>query len=178
MRYLRELGADVVVKKNDELSLDGMQALRPSALVVSPGPCSPMESGVSCDAVRRFAGNVPVLGVCLGHQVIAQVFGGTIVKAHRPIHGKLSRIQHRQQGLMKGLPECFSATRYHSLVVSADSLPEALRVDAWSDDPYREIMALSHRELPVHGLQYHPEAILSEHGYTVLENFLIKYNLV
>lgn len=169
-RYLRELGEEVTVLRNDRISVDEARELEPEHLVISPGPCTPAEAGVANDLVRELAGEVPVLGVCLGHQCIGEVFGGRVVRARRPMHGKRSPVHHRGEGLFSGLPSPLQAVRYHSLVVEPESLPDALEVTAWTDED--EIMAVRHRELPVWGVQFHPEAILTEHGHGLLAAFL------
>ena len=170
VQYLGELGADVKVFRNDEIGLDEIGALAPSHIVISPGPCTPKEAGISVAAIREFAGKIPILGVCLGHQSIGDAFGGRIVHAQRLMHGKTSPIRHRGEGVFHGLPDPFTATRYHSLVIEPDSVPDVLEVTAWTDDG--EIMGVRHRELAVEGVQFHPESILSEHGHALLKNFL------
>ena len=170
VQYLGELGAAVKVVRNDAMSLDDIEALRPERIVISPGPCTPNEAGVSVPLVRRFAGRVPILGVCLGHQAIGQAFGARIVRAQRVMHGKLSSVVHDERGVFANVPSPFNATRYHSLAVERASLPDVLDVTATADDG--EIMAIRHRELPIEGVQFHPEAILTEHGRKLLENFL------
>ena len=170
VQYLGELGASVKVVRNDALSVDEVEAMRPDHIVISPGPCTPSEAGISVPLVRHFAGRVPILGVCLGHQAIGQAFGGRIVRAERVMHGKLSSIVHDQRGVFADVPSPFNATRYHSLAIERASLPRSLDVTATADDG--EIMAVRHRELPVEGVQFHPEAILTEHGKRVLANFL------
>ena len=170
VQYLGELGAAVKVVRNDAMSLDEIEALHPERIVISPGPCTPNEAGVAVPLVRRFAGRVPILGVCLGHQAIGQAFGARIIRAQRVMHGKLSSIVHDQRGVFADVPSPFNATRYHSLAIERASLPAALDVTATADDG--EIMAIRHRELPIEGVQFHPEAILTEHGKKVLENFL------
>ena len=170
VQYLGELGATVKVVRNDAITLDAIEALAPSHIVISPGPCTPNEAGVSVPLVRRFAGRIPILGVCLGHQAIGQAFGARIVRAQRVMHGKLSSIVHDQRGVFTDVPSPLSATRYHSLAIERASLPAVLDVTATADDG--EIMAIRHRELPVEGVQFHPEAILTEHGPKVLGNFL------
>jgi anthranilate synthase component II len=170
VQYLGELGAAVKVVRNDAMSLDDIEAMHPERIVISPGPCTPNEAGISVPLVRRFAGRVPILGVCLGHQAIGQAFGGRIVRAQRVMHGKLSSIVHDERGVFADVPSPFNATRYHSLAIERASLPDVLDVTATADDG--EIMAIRHRELPVEGVQFHPEAILTEHGRKVLENFL------
>ena len=168
--YLGELGAEVAVWRNDALSAEAALAQRPAAIVISPGPCDPDRAGISLDLVRAAAGVCPVLGVCLGHQAIAQAFGGRIVRAPQIMHGKLSPIEHDGEGLFAGLPAPFMATRYHSLVAEPASLPSCLRVTARTADG--TIMGLAHAELPVYGVQFHPESIATEHGHRLLQNFL------
>ena len=170
VQYLGELGAAVKVVRNDAMSLDDIEAMHPERIVISPGPCTPSEAGVSVPLVRRFAGRVPILGVCLGHQAIGQAFGARIVRSQRVMHGKLSSIVHDERGVFADVPTPFNATRYHSLAIERASLPDVLDVTATADDG--EIMAIRHRELPVEGVQFHPEAILTEHGKKVLANFL------
>ena len=170
VQYLGELGARVHVVRNDEASVEDLIALRPERVVVSPGPCSPNEAGVSLEAIHQFAGRVPVLGVCLGHQAIGQAYGGRVVHAMTLMHGKVSPITHSATGVFEHLPSPFTATRYHSLAVERASLPECLEVTAWTDDG--EIMGLRHRALAVEGVQFHPESILTEHGHEMLRNFL------
>ena len=169
-RYVRELGATPVVRRHDAITLDEIQALAPSHIVISPGPCSPKEAGISTDTVRRFGPTIPILGVCLGHQCIGAAYGGEIVRAAHPMHGKTSHIHHEATGIFAGLPNPFLATRYHSLVIAPGSLPSELRVTATSEDG--EIMAVEHREHPVIGVQFHPESVLTEHGYRMLARFL------
>jgi len=170
VQYLGELGAEVKVVRNDEVSVAAVEALSPARIVISPGPCTPNEAGISLALVARLAGKVPILGVCLGHQAIGQAFGGKVVRARQVMHGKVSRIRHDGRGVFAGIPDDFVATRYHSLVVERASLPAALAVTAQSDDG--EIMGLRHRALAVEGVQFHPEALLTEHGHRLLENFL------
>jgi anthranilate synthase component 2 len=170
VQYLGELGASVRVVRNDELAVDAIEALHPERIVISPGPCTPNEAGVSLAVVERFAGRVPILGVCLGHQSIGQAFGGRVVRARKVMHGKVSTVRHGGAGVFAGLPEAFIATRYHSLVVERESLPDCLVITAEADDG--EIMGLRHRTLPVEGVQFHPEALLTEHGHALLQNFL------
>ena len=170
VQYLGELGADVHVHRNDAITLEQVEAWSPERIVVSPGPCTPAEAGISVPVIQRFAGRVPILGVCLGHQAIGQAFGGRIVRAKRVMHGKVSPIEHDARGVFAGLPSPFVATRYHSLAIEPASLPDALVVSARADDG--EIMGVRHRTLPVEGVQFHPEAILSEHGKRLLANFL------
>jgi len=169
-RYLRELGWATRVVRNDGMALDDIAAMKPSHIVISPGPCTPNEAGMSVATVRRFGPSIPILGVCLGHQSIGQAFGGRVVRARRPMHGKTSLIRHDGNGTFAGLPNPLRATRYHSLVVAKEDLPEDLVITAESEEG--EIMALSHRRYPIVGLQFHPEAVLTEHGYDLLRNFL------
>ena len=173
-RYFTELGADVEVVRNNALNLDDISRLAPSQLVISPGPCTPNEAGISLSAIEYFAGKIPILGVCLGHQAIGQVFGAKVVGAQEIKHGKVSALSHRNSGLFKDLPNTFNVTRYHSLVLDPTSLPSRINVDAWCDTAQgtKEIMAISHASYPVWGVQYHPESLLTEHGHSVLEAFL------
>ncbi|MFQ5775048.1 MAG: anthranilate synthase component II [Kiloniellaceae bacterium] len=168
--FLGELGAEVEVRRNDAVSVDEALAMRPQGIVMSPGPCDPDRAGICLELVRAAAGTLPMLGVCLGHQAIGQAFGGVVVRAPVPMHGKLSEVRHRGVGVFAGLPSPFSATRYHSLTVARGSLPEALEITAETDDGL--VMGLQHRELPVYGVQFHPESIASEHGHALLANFL------
>ena len=170
VQYLGELGAEVKVVRNDELSVQDVEALAPSHVVLSPGPCTPNEAGITLETIARLAGKVPILGVCLGHQAIGQAFGGKVVRAKQVMHGKVSRIRHDGRGVFAQLENEFIATRYHSLVVERDSLPACLEVSAQSEDG--EIMGLRHRRLAVEGVQFHPEALLTEHGHQLLKNFL------
>ncbi|TCS98144.1 anthranilate synthase component 2 [Tepidimonas ignava] len=170
VQYLGELGADVEVVRNDEVTLHDIEARAPDRLVVSPGPCSPAEAGISVPAIQHFAGRVPILGVCLGHQSIGAAFGARIVRARELMHGKTSVITTTQQGVFRGLPRQFTVNRYHSLAIERAGLPPELEVTAWCDDG--EIMGVRHRTLPIEGVQFHPESILSEHGHTLLNNFL------
>jgi len=175
VQYLGELGADVVVHRNDQISLDEIRQLNPEKIVISPGPCTPNEAGVSVETINEFAGKVPLLGVCLGHQSIGQAFGGKIVRAREIMHGKTSMIFHDDSGLFKGLPNPFQATRYHSLIIDEASLPDCLKVNAWTqlDDGSRdEIMGVTHTEHTVVGMQFHPESILTPEGHDMLKNFL------
>jgi anthranilate synthase component II len=163
------------VVRNDELSVGQVEALAPDRIVISPGPCTPNEAGVSVDVIRELGARVPVLGVCLGHQSIGQAYGGDVVRAKTIMHGKTSRIRHEGRGVFAGLPDAYEATRYHSLVVSRETLPDCLEVTAWTDSEdgsFDEIMGLRHREHPVEGVQFHPESILTEHGHALLKNFL------
>jgi len=170
VQYLGELGADVRVFRNDQIDVAGIRALRPRALVVSPGPCTPDEAGVSLEAIRSLAGEVPILGVCLGHQAIGQAFGGKVVRNDRIVHGKASPVLHRGEGIYAGLPSPFDAGRYHSLVVERASLPRGLRITSWTREG--EIMGLRHRRLEVEGVQFHPESILTGQGKALLGNWL------
>jgi anthranilate synthase component II len=170
VQYLGELGADVQVYRNDALTLEQIAAWKPEKIVISPGPCTPSDAGICVPLIERFAGEIPILGVCLGHQAVGQAFGGKVVRAGRVMHGKLSQITHRGEGVFAGLHSPFPATRYHSLVVERASLPSCLAITAESDDG--EIMGLRHRELAVEGVQFHPEAILTEQGHELLANFL------
>lgn len=170
VQYLGELGQDVKVARNDELSLEQIERLAPQRIVISPGPCTPNEAGISLALIGRFAGRIPILGVCLGHQAIGQAFGGRVVHAKTLMHGKVSRINHSGAGVFKGLPTPYNATRYHSLAIERATCPKALEVTAWTDDG--EIMGVRHRALPVEGVQFHPESILTEHGHALLGNFL------
>ena len=168
--YLGELGATVKVVRNDEITADQALALKPEGIVLSPGPCTPNEAGICLDLIAAAAGKVPILGVCLGQQAIGQAFGGHVVRAPVPMHGKVSRIFHAGTDILEGLPSPFSATRYHSLIVDRGTLPEVLVPTAWTDDGL--VMAMRHRSLPVFGVQFHPESIASEHGHELLANFL------
>jgi anthranilate synthase component 2 len=170
VQYLGELGCEVVVRRNDETTLDEIATMKPERIVISPGPCTPNEAGISVPLIEAFAGKMPILGVCLGHQSIGQAFGGKIVRARTVMHGKNSAITHRNEGVFHDLPSPLSATRYHSLVIERDSLPDCLEITALSDDG--EIMGVRHKSLAVEGVQFHPEAILTEHGHAMLGNFL------
>lgn len=170
VQYLAQLGEDVKVVRNDEISVADIAGLRPDRIVVSPGPCSPEEAGISVAAINEYAGKIPLLGVCLGHQSIGAAFGGKVVRSVSLMHGKTSPIHHDDRELFTGLPNPFNATRYHSLVVERDSLPDCLEVTAWVDNG--EIMGLRHRQLPVWGVQFHPESILTEGGMALLDNFI------
>jgi anthranilate synthase component II len=175
VQYLGELGQDVRVVRNDELSLAQIKQLAPDKIVISPGPCTPNEAGVSLELIENLAGVVPILGVCLGHQAIGQAFGGKVVRAREIMHGKTSMIYHRNAGVFAGLPNPFEATRYHSLIVEKSSLPSVLEITAWtqrSDGSPDEIMGLRHKTLPVEGVQFHPESIMTQHGHAQLRNFL------
>lgn len=169
-QYFSELGAEVLVRRNDELTLAELAALKPRRIVISPGPCTPDEAGISLETIRRYAGRLPILGVCLGHQAIAQAFGATIVRAAKVMHGKTSPITHNSSGVFHGLNNPLTVTRYHSLVIDPPTLPECFEVTAWSDT--QEIMGIRHREWDLEGVQFHPESILSEQGHQLLANFL------
>ncbi|MEF3082500.1 aminodeoxychorismate/anthranilate synthase component II [Luteimonas sp. SMYT11W] len=175
VQYLQALGAEVRVERNDALSVDAIAKLAPERIVISPGPCTPNEAGVSLELIERLGATTPILGVCLGHQGIGQAYGGKVIRAQRIMHGKTSAIRHEGRGVFAGLPDGYEATRYHSLVVEQSSLPDCLEVTAWTehDDGSREeIMGLRHRTHPVEGVQFHPESILTEHGHALLKNFL------
>jgi anthranilate synthase component II len=176
VQYLGELGADVTVWRNDQFSLDDVGTLKPDGIVVSPGPCTPLEAGHSVEVIRRFGPDIPTLGVCLGHQSIGQAFGAKVVRAKHLMHGKVSSISHDASGVFTSLPDGFTATRYHSLVI--EDLPDVLRVNAWLEEPgldgslERVVMGVQHMDYPVHGVQFHPESALTEHGHAMIENFL------
>lgn len=170
VQYFLELGEEVEVIRNDKLTLDDIEQLAPRRLVISPGPCTPKEAGISVAAIKRFAGQIPILGICLGHQSITEAFGGDIVRADRLMHGKTSPILHDGSGIFKDIPSPFTATRYHSLIAKRETFPDCLRVTAWTEE--REIMGLQHIELPVWGMQFHPESILTTAGMQLLNNFL------
>ena len=175
VQYLQALGAEVKVIRNDDLTVAQVAALQPDRIVISPGPCTPNEAGVSLDVIRELGARVPILGVCLGHQSLGQAYGGDVIRAKTIMHGKTSRIRHEGQGVFAGLPDGYEATRYHSLVVDRGSLPECLEMTAWTDSEdgsFDEIMGLRQREFPVEGVQFHPESILTEHGHALLKNFL------
>jgi anthranilate synthase component 2 len=175
VQYFGELGADVQVYRNDQITLEQIDKLKPEYLVISPGPCTPNEAGVSVEAIRKFAGKLPILGVCLGHQAIGQAFGGKVVHAGSIMHGKTSMIHHHDVGVFRGLANPLEATRYHSLVIEKESLPDCLEVTAWTQQDngeLDEIMGVRHKELSVEGIQFHPESILTEHGHAMLKNFL------
>ena len=169
-QYLCELGADVRVVRNDKIALEEVERLAPDQIVISPGPCTPAEAGISVDLIRRFGGQFPILGVCLGHQAIGEAYGGKVIRAPRVMHGKTGSIHHTGQGVLTGLPSPFTATRYHSLIVERETLPDCLEITAESEDGL--IMAFRHREHPVEGVQFHPESILTEHGHEMLRTFL------
>jgi anthranilate synthase component 2 len=185
VQYLAELGADVVVHRNDEITLGEIEKLAPELIVVSPGPCTPNEAGISMDVIRTFGPHIPLLGICLGHQAIGQVFGGDVVRARQVMHGKTSPIFHENKGVFRNLPRPFEATRYHSLVVKRDTLPDCLEITAWTEldgseglgraGAIDEIMGLRHREYPIEGVQFHPESIMTRCGHDLLRNFLESY---
>ena len=175
VQYLQVLGAEVQVVRNDAMTVEEIERLAPQRIVISPGPCTPNEAGVSLQVIERLGATTPILGVCLGHQSIGQAYGGKVIRAGNIMHGKTSRIRHQGRGVFAGLPDGYEATRYHSLVVERDSLPDALEITAWTenaDGSFEEIMGLRHREHPVQGVQFHPESILTEHGHALLKNFL------
>ncbi len=177
VQYLGELGADVKVVRNDEITVDEIATLAPQHIVLSPGPCTPNEAGISMAVVARWAGELPILGICLGHQSIGQVYGGKVVRARKVMHGKTSPIHHRGEGIFRSLSQPFEATRYHSLVIEKDSLPDCLEITAWTETEsgdIDEIMGLRHRELDLEGVQFHPESILTAHGHDLLRNFLTR----
>lgn len=175
VQYLGELNADVKVFRNDEITVSDIEALKPDHLMISPGPCTPNEAGISIEAIKYFAGKLPILGVCLGHQSIGQAFGGKIVHAREIMHGKTSMMYHNDKGVFHGLELPFEATRYHSLVIEKESIPDCLEITSWTenaDGSMDEIMGVRHKELPIEGVQFHPESILSQHGHQMLQNFL------
>lgn len=174
VQYLCELGAEVEVHRNDEITIEEIRKLAPQKIVISPGPCTPDEAGISLDVVREFGGTIPLLGICLGHQSIGQAFGGTVIRAEDVMHGKTSMIHHSEQGVFHGLPNPFEATRYHSLIVEKATLPDCLEVTAWTetDGVPQEIMGLRHKDLPIEGVQFHPESIMTPQGHDLLNNFL------
>lgn len=173
VQYFAELGQEVAVRRNDDITLEEIEALNPQYLVIGPGPCSPKEAGISVEAMRYFAGRLPIMGVCLGHQTIGEAFGGRIVRAKTLMHGKVSPVSHSGKGMFKGLPNPVTCTRYHSLVIERGTLPECLEITAWTEDG--EIMGVRHKEYAVEGVQFHPEALLTEHGHDMLNNFLIEF---
>lgn len=173
VQYFAELGQEVVVRRNDDISLDDISVLQPQYLVIGPGPCAPKDAGISVAAIQYFAGKLPILGVCLGHQAIGEAFGGNIVRAQTLMHGKVSPVYHLGEGVFKNLPNPVTCTRYHSLVIDRYSLPASLKVTAWTED--QEIMGVRHQEYAVEGVQFHPEALLTEHGHDMLRNFLEEF---
>jgi anthranilate synthase component 2 len=175
VQYLQSLGTEVKVVRNDALTVDEIEKLGPERIVISPGPCTPNEAGVSLELIERLGQRTPILGVCLGHQSIGQAYGGDVIRAKTIMHGKTSRIRHQGKGVFAHLPDAYEATRYHSLVVDRDTLPDSLEITAWTeleDGSFEEIMGLRHKEFPVQGVQFHPESILTEHGHALLKNFL------
>jgi para-aminobenzoate synthetase component 2 len=176
VQYLGELGEELLVKRNDEITISEIEALNPQFLMVSPGPCSPNEAGISMEAIEYFAGKIPIFGVCLGHQSIAQVFGGDVIRAERLMHGKTSEINHNGETIFKDIKNPFTATRYHLLIVKKETLPDCLEVTAWTDE--NEIMAIRHKTLPIEGVQFHPESIMTSFGKDLLMNFINQYKLI
>jgi len=175
VQYFGELGANVKVVRNDEITIEEIEKLNPDQLVISPGPCTPNEAGISVEAIKHFAGKLPILGICLGHQSIAAAFGGKIIRAGKVMHGKTSDVYHEDKGVFNHLNKPFTATRYHSLVIEKETLPECLEVTSWTnneDGSMEEIMGVQHKTLPIQGVQFHPESILTQHGHDLLENFL------
>lgn len=175
VQYLGELGADVEVHRNDQITIEQIEAMKPERIMVSPGPCTPNEAGISMSAIEHFAGKLPILGVCLGHQSIGQVYGGKIIHAKEIMHGKTSMMHHNNEGVFKGLTNPYEATRYHSLVIEKETLPDCLEITAWTenkDGSMDEIMGVRHKELKIEGVQFHPESILTQHGHDLLKNFL------
>ena len=175
VQYFGELGADVKVVRNDEITIEEIEKLNPDQLVISPGPCTPNEAGISVEAIKHFAGKLPILGICLGHQSIAAAFGGKVVRAGKVMHGKTSDVYHEDKGVFSDLNKPFTATRYHSLVIEKETLPDCLEITSWTnneDGSMEEIMGVQHKTLPIQGVQFHPESILTQHGHDLLENFL------
>ena len=176
VQYLGQLGEELIVKRNDEITIKEIEELNPDFLMISPGPCSPNEAGISMEAIEYFAGKIPIFGVCLGHQSIAQVFGGNVVRAERLMHGKTSEIFHDGKTIFANLPNPFTATRYHSLIVKKETLPDCFEISAWT--AAEEIMAIRHKTLPIEGVQFHPESIMTKHGLDLLQNFINQYKRV
>jgi para-aminobenzoate synthetase component II len=174
VQYLGEMGQELIVRRNDKISIEEIERLNPKYLMVSPGPCSPNEAGISMEAIKHFAGKIPIFGVCLGHQAIAQVFGGDVVRADRLMHGKTSEMSHDENTIFKGMPSPFTATRYHSLIVKRETLPNCFEITAETAEG--EIMALRHKELPIEGVQFHPESIMTVEGKKLLKNFIEHYS--
>lgn len=174
VQFLGELGQELIVKRNDEITIEDIENMQPDFLMISPGPCSPNEAGISMDVIRHFAGKIPIFGVCLGYQSIAQVFGGDVVRADRLMHGKTSLMHHDEKTIFTDIPNPFTATRYHSLIVKKETLPECLEVTSWTEEG--EIMALRHKTLPIEGVQFHPESIMTSHGKELLQNFIRHYS--
>jgi len=175
VQYFKELDQDVLVCRNDSLSISGLKKLQPSHLVISPGPCTPNDSGLTLEAIKHFAGKIPILGVCLGHQAICQVFGAKIIRAPKVVHGYTSAISHSNQGVFSGLPQLFNAMRYHSLIVDAQTLSKEIEITATTSTDDNLVMGIKHRELAIEGIQFHPESVLTEHGHQLLKNFLDEY---
>ncbi|OSI15851.1 aminodeoxychorismate/anthranilate synthase component II [Neisseria dumasiana] len=173
VQYFAELGQEVVVRRNDDITLEEIAALKPQYLVIGPGPCSPKEAGISVAAMQHFAGKLPIMGICLGHQTMGEAFGGNVVRAKTLMHGKVSPVHHHSRGMFKELPNPVTCTRYHSLVIDRDTLPECLEVTSWTEDG--EIMGVRHKHFPIEGVQFHPEALLTEHGHEMLDNFLKEF---
>ena len=169
-KYLGELGADVTVFRNNKITVEELAAMQPEKILISPGPCTPKEAGISCETIQYFAGKIPILGVCLGHQSIGYVFGGNVIRARRLMHGKTSPIHHKNTDIFAGMPEPFDATRYHSLVIEKETCPDCLEITAWAEED--EIMGVRHKEHPIYGVQFHPESILTTNGKQLLQNFL------
>ncbi|WP_377863645.1 aminodeoxychorismate/anthranilate synthase component II [Bacillus sp. R86525] len=174
VQFLGELGQELIVKRNDEVTISDIENMKPDFLMISPGPCSPNEAGISMEVIQYFAGKIPIFGVCLGHQSIAQVFGGEVVRAERLMHGKTSPMHHDGKTIFSDIPNPFTATRYHSLIVKKETLPECLEITSWTEEG--EIMALRHKTLPIEGVQFHPESIMTSHGKELLHNFIHKYS--
>ncbi len=181
VQYLQVLQQEVQIYKNDQISLDSIHRLNPDAIIIGPGPCYPEQAGTSLQLIQEFAGKIPMLGICLGHQAIGQAFGGQVIRATQVMHGRVSSIYHKHEGIFNDIPSPLNVTRYHSLVLDKDSLPDCLRVTAWTQDKDSnapdEIMAIAHKSLAIEGVQFHPESILSEYGYQLLNNFLLAHNL-
>ena len=176
VQYFEQLQQKVTVLQNDAINIEQIEQLNPNAIVIGPGPCTPNDAGISLEVIEHFAGKLPILGICLGHQAIAQVFGASIIKAQQVMHGRTSQVYHKQQGIFTDIPSPFNATRYHSLIIDKNTLPDTLAVTAWTQDDMgktAEIMAISHQSLNIHGVQFHPESILSQSGFAILNNFLI-----
>ncbi|MDO4226911.1 aminodeoxychorismate/anthranilate synthase component II [Neisseria sp.] len=173
VQYFAELGQEVEVRRNDDITLEEISALKPQYLVIGPGPCSPKEAGISVAAMQHFAGKLPIMGICLGHQTIGEAFGGNVVRAKTLMHGKVSPVHHLNKGMFRNLPNPVTCTRYHSLVIDRPTLPSCLEITAWTDDG--EIMGVRHKTLPIEGVQFHPEALLTEHGHEMLDNFLKEF---
>ncbi|BDG34162.1 aminodeoxychorismate/anthranilate synthase component II [Saccharococcus caldoxylosilyticus] len=176
VQYLGVLGEELIVKRNDEVTIQEIEGLNPDFIMISPGPCTPNEAGISLEAIAYFAGKIPIFGVCLGHQAIAQAFGGKIVRADRLMHGKTSQVFHDRKTIFSGIPSPFTATRYHSLIVEKETLPDCFEISAWTEE--NEIMAIRHKTLPVEGVQFHPESIMTSHGMQLLKNFIETYKRV